>query len=65
MTCSFKIILPSVKDLLDVRTQLARLRIDDLEFLLDAEGEDMLIHAANRRVISIYTQAPPQMERFA
>ena len=37
----------ALDDLLDVGTQLARLRIDQLEFLLDAEGKDMIIHAAN------------------
>ena len=37
----------ALEDLLDVGTQLARLRIDQLEFLLDAEGKDMIIHAAN------------------
>jgi hypothetical protein len=31
--------------LLDVRTQLARLRIDDLEFFFDAESEDMVTHS--------------------
>ena len=29
------------QDLLDMRTQLARLRIDDLKFLFDAEREDV------------------------
>ena len=28
------------EDLLDVRAQVARLRVDDLEFLFDAEGEE-------------------------
>ena len=31
--------LPLVEHLLHVRAQLPRLRIDDLELLLDAEGE--------------------------
>ena len=31
--------LPSVENLLNVGTELARFRIDDLEFLLDPEGE--------------------------
>ena len=39
LTRSFSRRLPSSSDLLDVRAQLARLRIDDLELLLDAEGE--------------------------
>ena len=30
-----------VENLLNVGTQLARLRIDDLEFLLDPEGENV------------------------
>ena len=30
------------QDLLDVRTQLARLRIDNLEFLFDAESKDVV-----------------------
>ena len=33
------------QNLLDVRTQLARLRIDDLEFLFDAESEDVIFRA--------------------
>ena len=32
-----------VENLLDMRAQFARLRIDDLEFLLDAEGENMIL----------------------
>jgi hypothetical protein len=32
------------KELLDVRTQFARLRIDDLEFFLNAESENMVLH---------------------
>ena len=31
--------------LLNVRAQLSRLRIDDLEFLLDAESEDVIFRA--------------------
>ena len=34
--------LAVAQDLLDVRLQLARLRIDDLELFLDAEGEDVV-----------------------
>jgi hypothetical protein len=30
------------EDLLDVRTQLARFRIDDLKFLFDPEGESVI-----------------------
>jgi pyruvate-ferredoxin/flavodoxin oxidoreductase len=33
------------QNLLNVRTQFARLRIDDLEFLLDPESEDVLFRA--------------------
>jgi len=33
------------QNLLDVRTQLARFRIDNLEFLLDTEGEDVITDA--------------------
>src|SRR6266571_404793 len=36
--------LAAGEDLLNVRTQLARLRIDDLEFLLDAQSENMVFH---------------------
>ncbi len=39
--------LAALEDFLNVRTQLARLRIDQLKFLFNAESKDMLIHAAN------------------
>src|SRR4029453_3328769 len=44
--------LSLVEDLLDVRAQLSRLRIQDLELLLDAEGEGRAFHGngqASRR----------------
>src|SRR5438477_3351421 len=33
------------ENLLNVRTQLARFRIDDLEFFLDSESEDVILRA--------------------
>ena len=38
-----------LQDLLDVRAQLPRLRIDDLELLLDAEREGGFFHAGRRQ----------------
>jgi hypothetical protein len=32
------------ENFLDVRTELARFRIDDLEFLFDADGENVVVH---------------------
>src|ERR1051325_2287765 len=37
------------KNLLDVRTQFPRLRIDDLQFFLDSEGENVIGVARSRR----------------
>ena len=37
-------LLPLGEELLDVRFQLARLRVDDLELFLDAEGEGRRWH---------------------
>ena len=35
---------PVIENLLDVRTQLPRFRIDDLEFLFNPKSEDVLFH---------------------
>jgi hypothetical protein len=41
----FQLHLAALQNLLDVRPQLPRLRIDDLEFFFDAEGEDVVFRA--------------------
>ncbi len=38
----FQEYLPICQDLLNVRTQLTRLRIDDLEFLFNSESENVI-----------------------
>ena len=50
------------ENLLNVRTQFARLRIDDLEFLLDPEGEDVIsrAHVPQQPPTLVTTQAGEQ-----
>src|SRR6266478_925473 len=48
----FKDNFPVIENLLDVRPELARLRIDNREFLLDSEGKCMLLHLVRSGRIS-------------
>ena len=56
--------LAALNDLLDVRTQLARQRIDQLKFLFNTEGKDC---SSIRRITrcSQFTPKRRPMERFA
>src|SRR6516162_6307671 len=47
--------LAALENLLNVRTQLARLRIDNREFLFDAEGECVFLRAHAERECSSKT----------
>src|SRR4029453_4152156 len=44
--------LAALEDLLNIRTQLARFRIDNREFLFDTEGECVLLRAHRRQQVS-------------
>ena len=52
----FKDNLPILKDLLDVRTQLARVRIDDGELLFNAESKRVFLRAHGRDQMSAKTE---------
>jgi hypothetical protein len=49
----FKDNLPILEDLLDVRPELTRLRIDNREFLFDTESKHVVLRAHGRAQVSL------------